>query len=114
MLGSRIASLRKTAELSQEQLAKLIGVSSNAVSMYEQGRRTPSSGTLLSLSKALDVSVQYLLSGNDSADCSASMLPELLLQSGIGLAHNIKRRNRVLSDQETAVLLAALLTMEEK
>lgn len=112
MLGSRIASLRKAAGISQGELAERIGVSASAVGMYEQNRRVPSCGILLALSKALGVTVQYLLSGRDLPDCPASMLPELLYQTGAGSKKHKKRRSS-LSQEETAVLLAALLTMEE-
>lgn len=41
MLGERIAELRKELELSQEELAKKIGVSRSALSLYEIDRREP-------------------------------------------------------------------------
>ena len=39
MKGARIAALRRQADMSQAQLARLLGVSPSAVGMYEQGRR---------------------------------------------------------------------------
>ena len=63
MLGSRIASLRQNKGLSQAQLAKRLHISASAVGMYEQGRREPSVEILIALSRELEVSLDYLLSG---------------------------------------------------
>ena len=114
MLGSRIAFLRKKHGFSQAELAEKIGVSPGAISNYEQGKRTPSCEKLLTLSKVFDVSVQYLLSGEESIESNSSTLPELLLQTGIAKTKHKNLHRSGLSDGETAVLLAALLTMEDK
>lgn len=63
MLGTRIASLRQSRGMSQAELARLLHISASAVGMYEQGRREPSVDTLIALSKAFGVSLDYLLSG---------------------------------------------------
>ena len=63
MLGFRIAALRREAGMSQSQLAQLLQVSPSTVGMYEQGRREPSAQMLLTISRVLGVSVDYLLSG---------------------------------------------------
>ena len=47
MLGSRIASLRHKAKLSQKKLAERLHISPSAVGMYEQGRREPSIDILI-------------------------------------------------------------------
>ena len=61
MLGTRIAALRLRAGPSQADLAARINVSPSTIGMYEQGRREPSPGILVSLAKALDVTTDYLL-----------------------------------------------------
>ena len=63
MLGARIASLRAQLGWSQAQLARRLNISPSAVGMYEQGRREPSVDMLLSLSRVLGVSMEYLLTG---------------------------------------------------
>lgn len=64
MLGTRIAALRKKMGFSQTSLARRINVSPSAIGMYEQGRRYPSAEILIALSHELEVSVEYLLTGN--------------------------------------------------
>lgn len=63
MLGTRIAAQRQRLGLSQAQLAKKLHISASAVGMYEQGRREPSVDVLIALSRELDVSIDYLLTG---------------------------------------------------
>src|SRR3990172_2628442 len=59
MIGERINQARKAAGLSLRALAEKAGISAMAISKYETGKSTPSSGVLLSLSKALEVPVEY-------------------------------------------------------
>ncbi|MHB1142259.1 MAG: helix-turn-helix domain-containing protein [Sulfuricaulis sp.] len=61
MIGERIKQARTAAVLSLRELAEKAGVSAMAISKYETGKSTPSSGVLLSLSKALGVPVEYFL-----------------------------------------------------
>ncbi len=105
MLGARIAALRRSRDMSQESLAKTLGVSPSAVGMYEQGRREPSAATLVALSRIFGVSTDYLLTGRPN-QAEASVIRAVLqqhLQRG-------SRRAGEFSPQELAVLLTAVLT----
>lgn len=61
MIGERIKQARTAAGLPLRGLAEKAGITAMAISKYETGKSTPSSGVLLSLSKALGVSVEYFL-----------------------------------------------------
>jgi Zn-dependent peptidase ImmA (M78 family)/DNA-binding XRE family transcriptional regulator len=61
MIGERIKKARTAAGLPLRELAEKAGVSAMAISKYETGKSTPSSGVLLSLSNALGVPVEYFL-----------------------------------------------------
>lgn len=63
MVGRQIAALRKSAGLTQTDLARLIHVSPSTVGMYEQGRRLPATPTLMTLSQVFDVTIDYLVTG---------------------------------------------------
>lgn len=53
-MNNRIQEIRTTLELSQEELAKVSGVSRTVISQLESGtRKTITSATMLRLSKAL-------------------------------------------------------------
>ena len=61
LIGSRLRDARKRFNYSQEQLAKLIGVSKGAISLYENEKRNQNMDTILEIMYALGVSSDYLL-----------------------------------------------------
>ncbi|KGX85873.1 putative transcriptional regulator [Pontibacillus litoralis JSM 072002] len=56
---------RKELNLNQTELAKKAGLQAPAISQYESGSRNPSYDALVKLSRALKVSIDYLVSGSD-------------------------------------------------
>ena len=70
--GKRLRELRKERNLTQKQLAALIGVKNSVISFYEVGDRVPSPEVLRELAKALHVSSDYLMGieKNESVDVS--------------------------------------------
>lgn len=64
-IGKFIFNKRRDRGLSQEQLAKMVPVSRQAVSSWELGKSLPDIGTLLKLSKIFDVSIDEILLGTD-------------------------------------------------
>ena len=60
-LGARIAELRKEKGLTQEELAKQLGISSQAVSKWEKNISCPDIMILPSLAKILGISIEALL-----------------------------------------------------
>lgn len=78
-LGQRIAQLRKAKGLSQEALADLVGVSRQAVSKWELDEAQPDAAKLVLLARALKVSTDQLLLGDEegqSTDPNASAPPD--------------------------------------
>lgn len=59
MIGKRLSQARTAAGLSMRALAGRADLSAMAISKYEAGKATPSSGVLLRLGKALGVPVEY-------------------------------------------------------
>lgn len=59
--GNKLRQLRKEKNLSQKQLAALIGVQNSIISFYELGDRVPSPEVVKKLAVALHVSADYLL-----------------------------------------------------
>ena len=70
-LGQRIRDLRRKRGLTQEQLAELADLSVPYISHLERGTKTPSLAVLVRLADSLDVTVDRLLSGNQTMDKSA-------------------------------------------
>ena len=62
--GDRLKELRKSKSMSQEDLAKTVGVSKSSISCYEKGTRTPSIETLIDFMVLFGVTSDYLI-GSD-------------------------------------------------
>ena len=59
-LGKQIRYFRKYKNISQEELAELIGKSRNYVGMIERAEVNTPINTLFDISKKLDVDIKYL------------------------------------------------------
>lgn len=60
LFGTNVRLLRRQRDLTQEQLASKVGVSSNFISLLENGDTSPSFDTLEKLAQALSVEVADL------------------------------------------------------
>ena len=63
MIGKQIAAMRKEKGIRQEELAVFAGVSTQAVSKWENGSADPSTTNLLALAKLYGVEAEDLLRG---------------------------------------------------
>lgn len=64
LFGERLRRRRNTLGFTQEHVAEQIGISLRFYQMIERGEKSVSLDTLVSLSRALRVSVDYLLFGD--------------------------------------------------
>ena len=67
-MGERIRRAREDARLTQERLAEICMLSTAHMGHIERGTRLPSLEAVFRISKALHVSIDYLLSGSVSSD----------------------------------------------
>ena len=74
-LGIRIAALRKERGLTQEELAEKLGVSSQAVSKWENDLSCPDIMLLPALAKIFDTTTDELLTGKKDERPEARFLP---------------------------------------
>lgn len=68
MIGDKIADLRKSRKMTQEELANIVGVSAQSVSKWENSQTMPDIMLLPTLASALDVTVNDLFSIVSSED----------------------------------------------
>ncbi len=61
----RLKELRKDLNLSQQQLASIIGTNNSSVCDWERGRSQPDIETIIKLCKLFQVSADYLLGIED-------------------------------------------------
>ena len=61
----RLKQLRTKKQLSQEELAKELGVSKSAIGMYERGKRTPPYESLEEIADYFNVDMDFLMGRTD-------------------------------------------------
>ena len=65
-LGQRIKYFRKAKNLTQEQLAELVGMEPNSISIIESGRNFPTLNSLEKIANALDIELNLLFRYNSN------------------------------------------------
>lgn len=76
-IGERITQLRKAKNWSQEELARKIDASRIMIGKYERNDNSPSIEVIVKLSKAFDVSVDFLLGEGSNASYDKEMVKRL-------------------------------------
>ena len=71
-IGRNLSRAREALELTQEDLAKEAHITSQYISKIEHEGGAPSLKVLLALSTALGVSINYLLTGRETATFDAT------------------------------------------
>lgn len=64
--GQRLKYFRKQRNLTQVEFAEMIDITDKALSKIEVGKAYPHLNTLISISKVLNVSLDFLVSDSDS------------------------------------------------
>lgn len=71
-IGEKVQNLRKTNNLSQEQLAEKLLISRQAISKWELGESIPDTDKIISLSRIFKVSTDYILLNDINSDIKVS------------------------------------------
>ena len=103
----RLKELRKTKDITQEELAKQLQLSPSAIGMYETGRREPDFETLQRIADYFHVSTDYILGREEKRLPFADALP---------VVGNIIKMFAALSPQkqEQAASYIAFLAQDDK
>jgi molybdate-binding protein/DNA-binding XRE family transcriptional regulator len=83
-MKSSIRLVRRGRGLSQEELARLAGISRQSVNAIEAGRTDPSTSVALALSRALRCSVEELFSGEPAQEMLEVTVAPRLSAAGVG------------------------------
>lgn len=65
-MGAKIANARKQQNITQEQLAMLLGVTRQSVSRWESDAAYPEVDKIIKLAEVLQINCDYLLRGEDA------------------------------------------------
>ena len=76
-IGERIAELRTEQNISQVQLAKLLDISRQAISKWENDQTAPDTINLIKLAEVLDTDVEYLATGRRGQQQPAPVVVQL-------------------------------------
>ena len=69
-IGNYIAKKRHEKNLTQQQLADMLGVSNKTISKWENGRCMPDYSIIQKLCEALDMTIPEMMDGEDAAENS--------------------------------------------
>ena len=87
-IAETLKLLRKRKRLTQEDLARLLGVSRITVARWETGQRHPTAEQLIRLSEVLGVSPEELLKANTASltlkDFAEWLIKEVYKEEGLG------------------------------
>lgn len=75
-LADRIKSLRESAELTQAEIARILGISRSGVNAWEMGLSVPSTQYIVELAKQFNVSTDYLLGMQNTSTISIAGLTQ--------------------------------------
>lgn len=91
--AEKLITLRKSKELTQEQLADILSVSRQSVSKWENGQVIPDVEKIVELSKIFDVTTDYLLQPSEIDELSIKT--EILEQQQKQMMEREKKRSRI-------------------
>ncbi len=92
-IGDRLKQLRKEKGLTQQELAKEIGLSKSAIIQYENNKRTPNFHAMFKLERYFNVSSQYLSGQSDIRLMSIEMF----------FSQNAKIREFIIEHENTEI-----------
>lgn len=107
-IGSRLKEARLRRGLTQEDLARAIGVTKGAIGNYETGVSSPKESVLIKLMSALGIDANYLY--QDYVDFSDDNDHDIIAQITQSLQHNPKLgllfdRSRKMSERDLDAVL---------
>lgn len=108
LIGKRVKDLRVQAQISQQELGNIIGVTKVSVCGYESGSRVPSLDTLVKLADALNTSIDFLLGReipvvNEESRNYVGAISEYDVEFIQELKHNPMLYNKVIKDIKKTV-----------
>ena len=92
-IGKFIAACRKKENLTQMQLAEILGITDRALSKWETGKSLPDSSIMLELCGVLKITVNDLLSGEKISMENNNQNSEQLL---LDMAKEVEQRNKTI------------------
>ena len=103
-IGNYIAQKRHGQNLTQGQLAEMLGVSNKTISKWENGKCMPDYSIIQKLCEALHVSLSELMDGEDAAEESLRVYDEEQILDLLRRTQELERHRKILSGVMLIVL----------
>ena len=111
--GTYIAQKRRMLNLTQEQLAEMLGVSNKTISKWENGKCMPDYGIIQSLCEALHITLSELMDGEDAAEDSVRVYDDAQILDLLRRTQELERQKGILYGLVLIVLGIACGTMSK-
>ena len=112
-IGKFIAQKRKEKNLTQEQLAEILGVSNKTVSKWECGKCMPDYSIVKSLCRELGITVSELMDGEVKADSSIRVFDEDQILDMVGRIQQLEKQRMSILGILLIVMGIALLAFSQ-
>jgi transcriptional regulator with XRE-family HTH domain len=113
MNGNILKKLRKDKNLTQKQLGELVGVTDSAIRLFETNKRTPAFKTLKNLAEVLEVTIEFLATGEGEEDSKANSVVtkiiDRLIENGV-----ITDSNKIDPEIEEMIMFAVKSEIDKK
>ena len=100
-LGKRIKHFRKQKKLTQKELAKALGISRDTLASWEVDRREPDYEIVIKIARFFDVSLDFLLTGQEKEDLHPEISFPLRKHVKVPIYSEIKTGITDLAQEET-------------
>ena len=107
-IGRYIADRRKTAKLTQLQLAEKLGITDKAISKWERGLTMPDTSIMLELCDILGISVNELLNGERISMENNNQKNEQLL---LDMAKELEKKNKTIWTSMWAIMIVSITAL---
>ncbi len=107
-IGRFIAACRKSAGLTQLQLAEKLGITDKAISKWERGIAMPDTPIMLELSNLLGITVNELLSGEKISMENSNQKNEQLL---LDMTKELEQKNKTIWRSMWVIMIISLTAL---
>lgn len=110
--GKFIAASRKNKNLTQEQLAEILGVNNRTISRWENGKNMPDISLLKLICKTLDISIEELINGERTTKNNLTTSYEKAIISTISTNNKInKKMNKLIKIFLSIIIIILSITI---